>query len=174
MRVQSHSHTQVLERVLLSRHSVDSKNGGSQLRLHFVGVDQSRQVGVGHDGSRQGVTSLQLVREESLQSLEGTLSPDDQSAEVSTGSHLKEGQVVHVHRLDTGEVSDGLVDAGGPVVDDNRTDSSSPSSVSPLTVTGSELLGFLASEEFVFQTHGGEESDGVLGLDDGGSFVGDD
>lgn len=172
--VESHSHAQVLEGVLLPGHSVHSEDGGTELGLDFVGVDESSQVRVRHDGSGEGVPVLALVREEGLQSLEGALGPDDQSAEVSTGSHLQEGQVVHVHRLHAGEVSDGQVDALGVVVHHDGADSSSPSSVSPLAVAGSQLLGLLASHELVLEAEGLEEGVGVSGLGDGGGLVGDD
>jgi hypothetical protein len=169
--VQSHSSTEVLEVVLSSGQSSHSKDGRLHLRLNFVRVDQSSQVRVGHRRSGESVTRLLSRGEKRLESLKGILSPDNESAQVSTRGHLEQGQVVHVHRFHTRDVSHSQVNTLSFVVHNNRTSSSSPSSVSPLTLTSSQGLRFLASFQFLVQTQSCEQSHGLLGLLDSGSLV---
>lgn len=68
--------------------------------LDFVGVDQTGEVGVGDDREGEVVVLLELstlgaVAKESIKLLESTLSPDDESANVTTRSKLEQVETVN-------------------------------------------------------------------------------
>lgn len=81
--------------------------------LDFVGVDDSGEIGVGHQWSLQLVIALLLGSisvgsEDLIEVLESGLSPDDESAHLSSWSELNDVQSLDIADVDAWNVSDGL------------------------------------------------------------------
>jgi hypothetical protein len=99
-----------------------------------------------------------------IEEAEGTLSPDDKPAEMTTGSELEEVKAGDVHKLDTGYVAEGLDNAVVGLEDDERATTLAVATVAELALTGTELTraGDLGDIGVGAETL--EESDGLLGL----------
>jgi len=152
-------------------------SGGSDDRLDFVGVDDLGNIGVGEDGSVESVSVL-LLRAESVcsedlvQGAESGLGPDDESAEVTTGSELLEVKSGDVADVDSGDVSDSLDELSILIaVDEERSLLQLESLGSELADTRSGGLAFNDSLDIFPSTDSLEESDGILGLFDGFELV---
>ena len=148
---------------------VDISPLGSDNSLDFIGIDDSGKVSVVEEGSLEEVALLELGRlfeaaEEVVESFEGFLGPDDESAEVSSGGELEEVKSVDVADLDSWDVSgsldDGLVVA---VIDNERADSHDVSAVSGLSLAGSDLSGDFAFFDFLVDTEFVKEGKEILG-----------
>lgn len=138
--------------------------------LDGIGVDDLGNVGVGEGGSVQVVAALFLasdsVRAEDLvKSSESGFTPDDESAEVTTGGELLKVKSVDVADFNTGDVSDGS-DEGDVfvVVNEKGTSSKAVSLVSELTLTSSDGLGVGNSFNIFVGTESLQQSNGVSGL----------
>jgi hypothetical protein len=114
LRVKSDHNTKVGERVLLVRKTT-LNNLIAKSRLNFVGVGDSGDIRVGQDGARRLVALLLggdvLARaENTVEGLEGVLSPDDESAQVTSRSELEQVQARNVGQFNTRNVTEGLDD----------------------------------------------------------------
>lgn len=144
--------------------------GHSDNVLDLIGVDDSGQVGVGEQGAVQLVSLLLLsglsVRtEDVVQGLEGTGSPDDESAQLATGGELSQVQTVHVADLNAWNVAEGLGELDILVgEDDQGTFSEFVSSASHFALAGSESLVLDDFGDVFVGSESLEETDGILGL----------
>mmetsp|Transcript_47763 Transcript_47763/g.126687 ORF Transcript_47763/g.126687 Transcript_47763/m.126687 type:complete len:246 (-) Transcript_47763:526-1263(-) len=109
---------EVAEGVALLRGLGEALLGRPQLgvRLHFVGVDDARQVRVGHQSAGEGEVLLDVRllaegAEDAVELLEGGLRPDDKAAKVATRRELEQVEAVHAGNLDTGDVAERLLNA---------------------------------------------------------------
>jgi hypothetical protein len=143
----------------------------SESSLDFLRVDDSEDVSVGQLRSRKRV-SLLVGRSRSLSSpdliegFEGILGPDDESSDVTSRGQSEEVQSSDGAEFDSGNVSEGLGHGRGLSVDNQGSDSSSPSAVSGLSLSSSntsailDLLAIFVSLEIL------EDGNGSLGLGD--------
>jgi hypothetical protein len=170
LRVESDHNTEVGERVLLARKT--ALNGLiTESRLNFVGVGDSGDIGVAQDGARRLVTLLLsgdvLARaEETVEGLEGVLSPDDESAQVTSRSKLEQVQARDVGQLDARNVAESLDDGTLVLVDNQRTTTLDVASVSHLALTTTDVVGVLDLLDVLEGVNRLEELNGLLGLDD--------
>mmetsp|Transcript_118579 Transcript_118579/g.242332 ORF Transcript_118579/g.242332 Transcript_118579/m.242332 type:complete len:383 (+) Transcript_118579:314-1462(+) len=142
--------------------------GGVEDRLDLVGVDDTGDVGVGHGGGGDGLSVLSV---DGVEGVEGGLRPDAEASHVSAGGQLEEVQPGNAAELDTGEVAEGELDSVVLGVDDEGTTSHGVSSVTHLTLTGTDALGVSGLFDVVEGTDGGKNvlgGGGLLGGFDGG------
>jgi hypothetical protein len=146
VRVKTVHDTLVLERVLLLSEGtlVVLVTSRTNNRLDFVRVDKTSNIGVGHDVSGQDVILLQgsgslIGTVEFIKESNGGLSPDDETTEMSTGSELQEVKTTNVNKFETGQVTESLDETVIFVIDDKRTTTLSVTTVTELTLTGTEL-----------------------------------
>jgi len=174
-------HAVVLERVLLLL-VVENLDGllGAENLLDGVGVDQTRDVAGRDDSSVEQVVlssrAGSLGRAELLLELdEGRAGVDDEASNLASGSEVADIQTLDVQGGNAGDVSEGADEVGGLVVDDDEgTSSELVSSVSLLSVAGSEGSGLNASLDIFVGTESLKNGDGVLGLGDLASEVVED
>ena len=166
-------HALVLERVLLLLvvENLDALLGAEDL-LDGVGVDQTRDVAGGNDGSVEeavlsaGAGSLGGA-ELLLEFDEGRAGVDDEASDLTSGSEVADIQTLNVEGGDTWDVSEGADEVSRLVIDDNEgTSSELVSSVSLLSVSGSQSSGLNATLDIFVGTESLEDSNGVLGLGD--------
>lgn len=154
--------------------------GGVENRLDFRQVDETGQVGVGDNVLGQEVVLLKSGgggggAVNLVEGLEGGGGPDDEAAEVPTGSELEEVEGVDGAGLNTGDVAestDELLAVGLGVVDDKGSAALAEAAVTELTLTGAHLLGLLDLGEVGAGTEGLEEGNGGLGLGQGSTLEG--
>lgn len=101
-----------------------------------------------------------------VEGFEGILGPDDESSDVTSRGQSEEVQSSDGAEFDSGNVSEGLSHGRGLSVDNQGSDSSSPSAVSGLSLSSSsasailDLLAIFVSLEIL------EDGNGGLGLGD--------
>jgi len=151
----------------------DEGSLGSEGSLDFFGVDDSEDVSVSQLGSGQSVSLLLLGRSNSsvskdlVERLEGILGPDDKSSDVTTRGQSQQVQSSNSAELNSRNVSEGLLHGSSLGVDNQGSNSSSPSSVSGLTLSLSlasvflDLLAIFVSSQIL------EDGDSSLGLGQG-------
>lgn len=164
----------VAERVLLHAVGTGSARGtlGTDNGLDFVRVDDAGDIRVDHLGEGKGVTGLEgggLAEGtvELIKELKGTLGPDDETTEVTTGSELKEVEPADIDELDTGEVTEGTGQTIVLVVDNEGTTALTVTTVTKLTLTGTDLAGRGDLEDIIVGMDGLEKGNGGLGLGEG-------
>lgn len=146
-------------------------------RLDFVRVDDSGEVRVGdlvvRDGPVAGGSLVSSV--DAVELLESTLSPDDESSDVSSGGELEEVESGDVDGLDTGDVPEGS-DQGhiSAAIDNKRSSSGSVPSVSVFAVSSSDLDSVSNLLDITESSDVLKELDGLLGPLDGLGTVVDD
>lgn len=171
----------VLERVLLldSRSAGDSVSlGGVDGALDFRAVDQTSKIGLRDNvGRKEEVTlvsgSLGGGSVDAVKSLESTGGPDDESAEVTTGSELEEVESGDGAGLDTSDVAesgDELLAIGLGGVDDKRTTSLAVAAATELALTSTDLLGVLDLADVLTGTDSLQETESSGSLGDGSSL----
>jgi len=153
---------------LLGKSNLDGGHW-AQHGLDLIGVDDTGQVSVGHERTRQVEAVLEfgallVCAEDGVQLLEGTLGPDDESAQVATRSQVQERQVINQSELNTRKVSESLVESLGHVIDDERTSSLSVSSVSGFANTTADLLGVSRLLNIIHSTNLGQGALGIFGF----------
>lgn len=140
--------------------------------LDFVGVDDSGKIGVDNLGEWESVVNLfggwlLVVSVEAVELIDGTLGPDDESANVATWGKKEEVEAGNFEEIDTRDVSEGLGHWGVLlVVDDQWTSSLGVTSVSELALSSSDLAGILNSLNISVSVEGLEELDSLSGLFD--------
>lgn len=169
--VKSEHHSLVGEWVLLGLIvNSDGNSLGSELGLNLIGVDDSGQVGAGHEGSVHGVSRLLVGVSEvgsvkGVKTLEGILGEDDESSEVTTWSELDDVKSTNVASVNTWEVSSGTLDIHGVVTVDNKWSlSHDVLGVSVLSLSGSDGLGGSDLREIVIETNIVESRDERFGV----------
>jgi len=93
--------------------------------LNAVGLDDTANIGVGEDGTGEEVAMLdggRFVRssEDSVQLLKRSLSPDDETTEVTTRSKEQEVQGRNTGDLNTSQISEGSLGRGSLVADNDE------------------------------------------------------
>jgi len=175
--VQVVSGSSLVEGVLLAGMGSAVGLGSSNDRLDFVGVDDLGNIRVGQDGSVESVTVLGLgaksvCSEDLVQGLEGGFGPDDESAEVTSGSKLLEVKSGDVADIDAGNVSDGMDELDVFVgIDEEGTSSELESLGSELALSRSGGLAFSDSFDVFPGADSLEESNSILGLFNGFDLV---
>eukprot|EP00750_Incisomonas_marina_P002210 INCI1215.1.p1 GENE.INCI1215.1~~INCI1215.1.p1 ORF type:complete len:438 (-),score=48.76 INCI1215.1:185-1498(-) len=149
----------VLEAVLLATVGLARLLGRVEGGLDGVGVDDGREVAVGHDVAGQVEAGLVLVQ--LGEGGEGALGEDDEATDVASGSKLKEVQAGHVLQLNTGQVAERAGDAVVLVVHNERAAALSGAAVAHLAAAGAggarvaHVLNVLVSADFLAQSVGG-------------------
>jgi len=181
VRVKTDKDTNVLERVLALGERTLGLAGASRLNdgLNFVRVDETGQVSVGQKrtGNLEALLDLRFGgggTENAVKTLKGGLSPNDETANVTTGGELEEVEGGDGGELDTGDVAESTGDTFVLVVDDKRTTALTVATVAELTLTGTELLGHDNLLNINVGVDGLEESNGFLGLVHGLDLLGED
>ena len=147
--------------------------------LDLVRVDETGDVGVADLGGGEDVVLLVdrlLVKsaKDIIEEGKGTLSPDNESAEVSTRGELEQVQSPDVDELDTGEVAEGLDDTVILVIDNEGTTALTVAAVPQLALSSTELARVGDLDDIGVSLESLEESDGLLGLGESLDFGGDD
>ena len=105
---------------------------------------------------------------------EGTLGPDDEAAEVTTGRELEEVESPDVDELNTRDVAERLDDALVLVIDDKRAAALAVTAVPELALARTELAGVGHLDNVRVRLEALEESDSLLGLGERLGLAGDD
>jgi len=168
-------HVAVLERVLLGLLVEDN---GSLDRVEFaldlIGVNDSGKIGaidgVTHELVSALLNSLGGVgAEDFVKGVEGILSVDNESSEVTTGSELEQVKGIDAASVDTGEVPGDTLDVVVSLVVDNKGSlAHGEAGVSVFTLTGTGLLRFADAIEIGVGTElfqHSEERLGVVGVE---------
>ncbi len=155
------------QRTLLGRLTSRSDDG-----LNLIRVDQPGNIGRGDLGGWEIETRLGGVNV--VKSRDGTLSPDDESTDVTTWCELKEVKSGNWASLNTWDVSESLDETFILVVNDERTTTLSVTPVPHLSLTGTDLSGVGDLDDIGVSLDGLEELNGDLGLGHGLGGVGDD
>jgi len=152
-----------LDGVLLSEESGWGSLGRVDNGLNLIGVDDSGEVGVRHlgglDWSLGGSGSVHGV-----ELGEGGFSVDDESTHVSSRGKLKKVESLNVAKFNSTEVSESLFDSIVGSVNNKRSTSHGVSSVSHLSLSGSDLLGGQASVDILVSSNLGQAGLGGGGL----------
>jgi hypothetical protein len=137
--------------------------------LNLVTVDYPSHIRVADLGSGQEV--ILLVRrglvegsEDFVKETESTLSPDDETTKVATGSELENVQPPDVDDLNTWQVTERLDDSVILIVDNERTTALTMSTVPELPLSGTEFTRVGNLDNIGVSLEGLEEGDGILGL----------
>ena len=179
--VQAQHDLLVAQRVLLLHSGAAGDGlalGGVEGALDFGAVDEAGEIGLRDDVGRQqevalvgrglGGGAVDLV-----EGLEGSGGPDDEAAQVTTGSQLEQVQGGDGAGLDTGDVAesaDEVLAIDGGVVDDERTTALAVAAATELALTGTELLGALDLLDIGTGADSLEESQRAGGLGGGTSL----
>jgi len=161
VRVKLGSESEVSQSVLL-----DGSNGrrsgllGSEGRLDFSRVDDSGNIGVGEERSGCVVEFVQLS-----ESISG---PENESSDVSSGGELKEVEGFNVDEFNSGKISEGVDESAVLRVDNEGSSSGNVSAISDLSVSSSDVSGFLSLDDIIVCVEVLEESDGSGGFVDVG------
>jgi len=151
--------------------------GRSQSNLNFVRVDDLGNIWLGENSVFQViVSSLKGFSSEStelgVQSLKGSLGPDNESSEMSTWGKSSDVQSVNVKVVNTWDVSNSSGEGFRIVVtNDQRSSSVLPSSVSKLTLTGSDNSSSGNSFNIGINSISGEDSGDISSLGNSGEFI---
>jgi len=169
IRIQLNEDTEVLEWVLLLGTVLDHLLGSTENGLDFVRVDDTVEIGVDDLGVRKAVIDLGsrglLVGSvDGVELLKSSLSPNDESSNVSSGSEGEEIETGNISEFNARDVSESLVQGSLSVVNDQGTTSLDITTVSELTLTSSDLLGVDHSLDIGISVEGLEDLDGLLGL----------
>jgi len=153
---------------------------GSEMRLDFLRVDQTIQIGVGESNSGKSESDLELrtllvCSVDRVELLKSALSPDDKSSKMTSGSELEEVQSVNGAELDTGNVTEGSQELAFFIVDDQGTTTFDISPVPHLSATRTDFLRVNNSLDIGVSVEGLQDGNGALCLlDAGNGFIGDD
>jgi len=171
-RVKSNSSSSVSERVQLGSGLAVGVSWDVDGVLDFLRVDDSVDIGVGHDGSWESVVGLSLRllglssidRVQLLKSISG---PDDESSEVSSWGELKNVESVNIAEFNSWQVSQSLEHGAVIcVVNNQRSSSLSESSVSGLSLSVSKGHGSSHLLNIVKSVKSLEESNSLGGFVD--------
>jgi len=169
VRVELNHETEVLERVLLASTELVGGLLRTKSRLDLIRVDDSGQVRVGHLGTRKLVALLDggsdlLSTVDGIELLESTLSPDDESTEVTTRSKTEEVEAGDLAKLNTRKVAESTSEGTRLVIDDKRTNTGGETSVSALSSSSADVLGVVRALNIIVSVDGLQESNSSLGL----------
>lgn len=173
VRIESEHDSAVLERVL----ALGERSGGlgwalgANNRLDFIRVDQTCNISVGNLGLGHG--EARLGGKDFVQTAESRLSENNESAEVSSRSELKQVEALDRAKLNTGQVAESLDNTGVVVVDDQWSTSLCVSSVAQLANTSTNLAGVGDFDDIGVSTDRLEQSNSFLGLGQALGSIGD-
>jgi len=178
VRVEFDEETEVLERVLLVDDVFLRSLLGSKVRLDFLGVDQTTQIGVGEGNSGKSESNLEFrrLRVRSIKFvklLEGRFGPNDEASEMSSRGELEEVEVMDAAELNTGNVSESTNESVFLVVNDQRSPPLDVTSVPHFTLSGTNMLrvdDFLDVGVGVEGLEDGDGDPGLLDVDEGAIF----
>jgi hypothetical protein len=102
-----------------------------------------------------------------IEKSKGTLCPDNEAAEVTTGSQLEEVKPPDVDKLDTGQVAEGLDDTIVFIVDNKWTTALAVPAVPQLALAGPEFAGVGDFDDISVGIQRLEEGNGFLCLLEG-------
>jgi len=138
--------------------------------LNFIGVDDSGEIGVDDLGEWESVVNLVggwflVVTVEAIELVDGSLGPDDESANVTSWGEEEEVEAGDFEEVYTWDVSESLGHWSVLlVVDDQWTSSLGVASVSELSLSCSDSAGVLDSFNISISVECLEELDGLGGL----------
>jgi len=148
--------------------------------LDLVTVDEAGDIGVGDLGCGEEVILLEgggFVEgpENFVKKSKSGLSPDNETADMSSGGELEEVQSPDIDELNTGQVAEGLDDAVVLVVNNKGATALTMPAVPELSLSGTELAGVGDLDNIGIGIEGLEEGNSLLGLGEGlGSSVDDE
>jgi hypothetical protein len=172
VRVEANHNAEVLERVLLlAVVAAGASKSGAKVLLNLIRVDDSGDVRVGHDVLRKLVAGLghrgasggtvHLVG-----ALEGSVSPDNEAAKVTTRSKLEKVKAIDVSKIHTRKVAEGLDNAVVFSVDDEGSTALDVTAVAGLTGTSADLARVARLLDISVGTDRLEGGNGLLSLGD--------
>jgi hypothetical protein len=141
--------------------------------LDFIGIDEAGHVGVVQDGLQHVVAFLEGSglsggTEDAVESLDGGLGVNHESAELSTGGQSLQGETVDVDDFNTGHVAEGLDQTDVFVgVDDQRSLLLLVTLVSELAFASTDGLGVNDLLDVFISSELLEEGNGLRSLLDG-------
>lgn len=181
VRVQTEQDTNVLEGTLvLSERTLGLGLASSADHgLDLVRVDQTGDIRVGDLGDGQVVVALEggglvVGTEHLVEESESTLSPDDETSEVTSRGELEKVERANVGGLDTGNVAESLNDTVVLGVDDEGSTALTVLASTSLTLAGTDLLRGDDLGDVGVGVETLESGNGGLGLLDRLNRVGDD
>lgn len=168
-------HAAVLEWVLLGLLvENDGSLDGIEFALDLIGVNDSGKIGAVNGVTHKLVSVLLdslggVGTEDFVKSVEGSLSVDNESTEVTTGSELEQVKSIDAASVDTGKVPGHTLDVGVLVVEDNKGSlAHGEAGVTVFTVSSSHLLRFAYAVKISGSTElldHGKEALGVVGVE---------
>ncbi|KAF3792286.1 hypothetical protein EJ110_NYTH00416 [Nymphaea thermarum] len=113
IRIKLQERTEVLQRIFLERPALNLRFCGLHNRLHFIGVNDSGEVGICQLRPGKNVAGLFLRHlvegtVDCIQLLEGAFGPNDEPTQMTTGSKLKEIKPVHACHFDARDIAESL------------------------------------------------------------------
>lgn len=176
--VQADEGTDVAKRVELAGKAASVLLLTVDLGLDLVGVDDTRNISVGHDGvgKREGLLNsggLGVGSEDLIKLLKSSLGPDDKASQMSTRSELEEVKAVDRGDVDSGDVTEGTLDAVVLGVDNEGSTAHDVAAVAHLSLSGADLLGVNRALDVEVGVVALEDGDGILGLLDGLDVLGE-
>jgi hypothetical protein len=99
-----------------------------------------------------------------IEEVEGSLSPDDETAEMSSRSELEKVQPPDVDELNTGQIAEGLDDTVVLIVNNKRATALTMPAVPELSLSSAQFTGVGDLDNIGVGVEGFEEGDGLLGL----------
>jgi len=143
--------------------------GGAEGGLDLIGVDQTSEIGVGHDVLGKFVSALLLglaidSAVDVVQAIKSTLGPDNEATNMSTRSQLQQVEALHLGQVNTGQVAECLGDSLVFVVHNKGAQTLHVTTVAHLSLSGTKLSGGLDLLDISVSSHGLQRRDGLLGL----------
>merc|ERR1712215_276545 len=144
--VQLEHGSDVLERVSPHNSMHDLLDRGPGHLPDSLALQQDGQVSVGHLRLGQvppclGGAGFAPGAVQTVELLEGRLSPDAEPSDVTAGSELQQIEVVHLHCIDSGDVPEGLGESLILIVNDERSELLDTSSVPQLSLASPHAPG---------------------------------
>jgi len=170
VRVKLDHNAEILERILLSLATSGSVGfRWIKARLDFARVDDSVKIRISHQWTRKGVSKfecgfLAVSSVELVKFLECGLSPDDESAEVTTGSQTKNVEAIDAENINTRKVTEGAYNRCLFVVDNQWTSSLNVSPVAALSLSSADLLAVFHFLHISISFDGFQELNSLRGL----------
>mmetsp|Transcript_24684 Transcript_24684/g.56725 ORF Transcript_24684/g.56725 Transcript_24684/m.56725 type:complete len:332 (-) Transcript_24684:201-1196(-) len=161
MRIQLLQRGNVGNGVLLAQRLGLVPESGSYHRLHFVGVDDTSQIRIGHGGGGHGLPAGSV---HGLQSRCRRSRPHDEPSHVSSRCQLEEVETGHFTALHPGQIAEGaflIVSAG---VDHQGTAAHFETAVAGFSLSGTDLFARGGLLHVSIGAHGFQSLDGGRGL----------
>lgn len=146
--------------------------------MNFIAVDDTVKIRVCHDSVGGSESSLNLgvfvgASKDVVEGLESTFSPNDESSQMTTGGKLQQIQRIHVGKVDSWDVSEGLDQLGGAqgnIVHNEGSQVLEVAAVSGLTLTSPHPAGRDGLLHIIVSVKRLQEGDGILSLGEAGDL----